>query len=311
MSNEKGTALSYLTAAVSGMAVFANSFGVVTIDSTVYTLIKNVLVTLILAGFLIFFKKRTEILSLDKKHIVYLLFVGISGGGIAFALFFAGLAGLSGSEGSFLYRLLFIFSIPLAVLIFRERLKPRVVLGAVAILGGNLLLLGNSSISLNTSSFLVLLATVLWATEYAVSKKALERLSPITVASARMGIGSLVLLAIVLYQGKGDVLLNIPPQSLIWIAIATGFLVLFVTLWYSALKYSSLLPATAILTLGGPISAILSFLFAGKAIIPLQALGFLLLGVGAIFVTGLAETISTLNSIRSKSLQLLKNFEVK
>ncbi|MEM2963784.1 MAG: hypothetical protein QXW70_03555 [Candidatus Anstonellales archaeon] len=32
MSNEKGTALAYLTAIVSGMAVFANSFGVVTID---------------------------------------------------------------------------------------------------------------------------------------------------------------------------------------------------------------------------------------------------------------------------------------
>ena len=69
-------------------------------------------------------------------------------------------------------------------------------------------------------------------------------------------------------------------------------LTLFTTLWYSALKKTTLITATAAFTLGGPISALLSLALAGKALLPLQAGGLLLLAAGAVFAIGAAETAS-------------------
>ena len=138
---------------------------------------------------------------------------------------------------------------------------------------------------------LVLAATALWAAEYAFSKKALEGLSATTVASARMGLGSLVLLAILAAQGKAGALSGITPASLGWIALATGLLALFTTLWYSALKNASLSSATAALVLGGPISAFMGFALAGKALTLLQAGGLLLLVACAIFAVGAGQTL--------------------
>ena len=109
MENQKGIMLAYLTALVSGISVFANSFGVVTMDATAYAFVKNILVAAILAAACLSLGKWKEFLSLNKKQLLMLAFIGIVGGGIAFALFFSGLAQVSGAEGSFLYRLLFVF----------------------------------------------------------------------------------------------------------------------------------------------------------------------------------------------------------
>jgi drug/metabolite transporter (DMT)-like permease len=65
-------------------------------------------------------------------------------------------------------------------------------------------------------------------------------------------------------------------------------------LWYSALKYSTLTASSAALTLGGPISAVLSFVFAAKTFTLMQATGLLLLAVGTIFIIGITETFQML-----------------
>lgn len=300
----KGIALAYLTALVSGISVFANSFGVVTLDATAYTLVKNALVAAILAAVCLSLGSWREILSLDRRQKLYLAFSGIVGGGIAFALFFSGLAQVSGAEGSFLYRLLFVFAAIIGVLALKERFTWKTAAGASAILAGNFLLLGSSALSLSGGALAVLAAAALWAAEYAVSKKALETLSPSTVAAARMGIGAVVLLGILVLQGKTGALLSISAESLGWIAVATGFLVLFTTLWYSALKQTSLISATAAFTLGGPVSALLSLAFAGKALLATQAAGFLLLAAGAVFVIGAAETAAALRYARDRLAKL-------
>ena len=291
MEKGNGIALAYLTALVSGISVFANSFGVVTMDATAYAFVKNVLVAAILAAICLSMGSWREFLSLNRKQLLMLAFIGVVGGGIAFALFFTGLSQVSGAEGSFLYRLLFIFSALIAVIALKEKFSWKTAAGAGAILAGNFILLGSASLALSLGALLVLAAT-LWSAEYAVSKKALEALSPSTVSSARMGIGALVLLSILFWQGKAGSLLSISPASFMWIAIATGLLTLFTTLWYSALKRTSLITATAAFTIGGPISALLAFALAGKALTLFQAGGLLLLAAGAIFVIGAAETAS-------------------
>ncbi len=302
MEKSNGIALAYLTALVSGFSVFANSFGVVTMDSTAYTFLKNVLVAAILVAIGLSFGSWREFLTLSRKQALMLLFVGVIGGGVAFALFFAGLAGTSGAAGSFVYRLLFVFATVIAIGWLKEKFEWKVAAGALAIIAGNYLLLGAAALSLSDGLLLVLAATVLWAVEYAVSKKVLENVSATTVAAARMGIGAFVLLAILAWQGKLGAVASVQPASMMWIAIATGLLTLFVTLWYSALKRTTLVSATAALTLGGPVSALLSLVFVGKALAPLQAAGFLLLAVGAVAAVGAGETVAAINSAKEKML---------
>ena len=306
MDKSNGIALAYLTAIVSGISVFANSFGVVTMDATAYTFLKNVLVAAILAAIGLSAGNWKELLTLNRKQTLMLLFVGVIGGGVAFALYFNGLAATGGTVGSFLYRLLFVFALVIGIGYLKENFSWKAAAGAAAILVGNYILLGGAVLSLSSGVLLVLAATILWACEYAVSKKALENLSATTVASARMGIGAVVLLGILAWQGKIGALGAIPAASLGWIAVATGLLVLFTTLWYSALKKTTLTAAAAAFTLGGPVSAVLSMAFAGKALAPLSAFGFLLLAAGAVFVVGTAETVAAAYWLKEKSHSLFR-----
>jgi drug/metabolite transporter (DMT)-like permease len=231
-----------------------------------------------------------------------LLFVGIVGGGVAFALYFAGLAATGGAVGSFVYRLLFVFATFIAIGWLKEKFSWQTAAGVLAILAGNYLLLGSAAISASEGLALVLAATILWACEYAVSKKVLENVSAATVAAARMGIGAAVLLGILAWQGKIGAVASAPAASWMWIAVSTGLLTLFVTLWYSSLKRTTLISATAALTLGGPVSALLSFAFAAKALTPVQAGGFLLLAAGCVFAVGTVETVAAIKWARERAL---------
>ena len=306
MDKSNGIALAYLTALVSGISVFANSFGVVTMDATAYTLVKNVAVAAIIAAIALSIGAWREIFALNRKQVLMLLFVGVIGGGVAFALYFNGLAATGGAAGSFLYRLLFVFAVVIAVGALKEKFEWKIGAGALAVLAGNWLLLGDAAIGLGEGVVLVLLATIFWAAEYAVSKKALEGLSATTVVAARMGIGAIVLLGILAWQGKIGALGAIPAASFGWIALAVGLLTLFTTLWYSALKRTTLISATAALALGGPVSALLAAAFAGKALAPVSLLGFFLIAAGAVFVVGAAETASAAYWLREKSRALFR-----
>lgn len=306
MNKSDGILLAYLTAIVSGVSVFANSFGVVTMDATAYAFVKNVAVAAIIAAIGLSLGNWKEFLSLTRKQALMLLFIGVIGGGVAFALYFNGLAATGGAAGSFIYRLLFVFAIVIGVGWLKENFNWKTAAGAVAILAGNFVLLGGTALAFSSGAMLVLAATALWACEYAVSKKVLEGLSLTTVVSARMGIGAIVLLGILAWQGKIGALGAVPAASLGWIAVATGLLVAFTTLWYSALKNTTLTAAAAAFTLGGPISAVLSFALAGKALTVSQAGGFLLLAVGAVFIVGAAETVSAAFAARDRVKSLFR-----
>jgi len=306
MDKEKGIVLAYLTAIVSGISVFANSFGVLTLEPVAYTFVKNLLVAAILAAIALSAGNWKEILSINRKQLLMLFFIGVIGGGVAFALFFTGLSQVSGAYGSFIYRLLFLFAAAIGIVILKERPGWQTAAGTILLLAGNAVLLGSENMALSSGALMVLCATVLWAAEYAVSKKALEGLSATTVASARMGIGAMVLLGLLVAQGKAGALLSISSASFVWIAIATGLLAMFTTLWYSALKSTTLTAATAAFALGGPISSFLSFAFAGKALALAQAGGLLLLAAGAVFVVGAGQTLLAANWLKGKALAVLR-----
>ncbi len=306
MDSQKGLAYAYLTALVSGIAVFVNSFGVLSTDPTAFTFLKNVLVAAILVSIGFALKSHREFLSLTRRQILLLAISGIIGGGIAFVLYFSGVALLSGAVASFLYRLVFIFSICTGILLLKEKFDWKIALGALAVLAGNFIILGGAALTLSDGVMLILAASALWALDYAISRMALlTNLSTITVASAHMGIGAMVIFLILALEGKAGMLLSLSPASLGWVAIGVALLTLFTTLWYSALKHAPLISCTAILTLGGPVSALLAYALAGKPLALQTAAGFFLIAAGVIFTVGYSESLLAFRWLRVRLAESL------
>ena len=286
----KGILLALLAAILSGTAVFINSFGVKSLDPFIYTTLKNAAVALALACIFVAYSQRAELSKVSRRDVVLLLSIALTGGAAAFLLFFQGLALSTGATSSFIYRCLFVFASAIGIAFFRERLSLPVAAGGLLAIAGSLMLL-STPFTFGTGEALVLAATLLWSMEYALSKKALERLSPSLVALARMGAGSAFLFAFLAFTGRASQAFSLSLVQLEWVLISSAFLFFFVSFWYRSLKLVSLTQATAALTLGGPVTALLSLVFAGKALAPSEALGMFLLAAGLTLTIGYANLL--------------------
>ena len=111
--------------------------------------------------------------------LVGLAYVGIIGGGLAFVLFFNGLARTTAEPAAFWHDTLVVWVSLLAVVFLRERLRWWNV-GAIALLvvGQAILSGGIGHLAADGGELLVLSATLLWAVEVVVAKKLLETLAP-------------------------------------------------------------------------------------------------------------------------------------
>ena len=111
--------------------------------------------------------------------------------------------------------------------------------------------------SLGIGSAMALGATILWAIETIIAKRALVEISATIVAWARMFFGSLFLILWLLFAGE---IASVIPTSLsqgLW-AIAVGaVLVGYVISWYSALQKAPAIMVSSILVLAVPITAML------------------------------------------------------
>lgn len=264
MAFHRGHLLALATALVSGISVFYNASALKGTDPFLFTALKNSLAALLLLGAILLAGSWPEIARLERKRWLQLLAIGVLGGSIPFALFFWGLSQVSdAATGSFLYRILFFAASAMAVVFLKERLRPNVVLGVLALLAANALLLRQWG-PFGPGEGLVLLATLLWAAESILSKKALEGLSPSLVAGGRMVFGSIILLAFVLASGKASPAALLSSLALPAVILSSLFLFLYVSLWYRALALTPVSEATALLASGGLVSALLSAAWAGK-----------------------------------------------
>ncbi|MBI5223553.1 DMT family transporter [Candidatus Micrarchaeota archaeon] len=290
---KKGFSFALLTALISGISVFINSFGVSLGDPFVYTTVKNSLVAVFLLSCIFLLGKLKELSLLSSKQRADLAIIGIIGGAIPFLLFFYGLSIGNAGSTSFIYRSLFIVSAILGTFWLKENFDFRYVLGAIIIFLGNLLLLKDIFV-FGLGEFFVLLATLFWAIEYAYSRKTLESISPMTLAFGRMAIGSVVLLGFIALTGKFDQLVSAKPESYAWALVSSLFLFAFVLSWYTTLKYTSLSKASAIFVLGGPITALLQLIFANKVFSFNEVIGLLLIVTGVALVIGISDLLTTI-----------------
>ena len=161
---KKGYFLVFLTALISGFAIFINKFGVSVVNPNIYTFLRVLTVAIFLTGLLLFLKDWRTLKNLTGKQWLLLIIIGLVGGSIPFLLFFRGLSLTNAAQGSFIHKTMFIWVAVLAALFLKEKIDKKFLLGGLFLLLGSLILLKRLPHSLNQGDLLVFLASLLWAT---------------------------------------------------------------------------------------------------------------------------------------------------
>jgi drug/metabolite transporter (DMT)-like permease len=289
-----GIALAFVTATVSGVAVYLNGHAVKQFgDATVYTTAKNAVagaLLLVLATAALSSTGRGEgaprRLPSSTRQWLALLAVAVVGGSVPFVLFFEGLARAEATQAAFIHKTLVVWVAVLAVPLLRERLGPPHALAIALLVAGQAWVAGEAgTLVFGAGEAMILAATLLWAVEVVVVKRLLAVLAPRTLAAARMGFGTLVLGAWVLVSGKGGALLALTAAQWQW-ALLTGLLLTaYVATWYAALARAQAVDVTAVLVFGAVVTAGIAAAVDGA---PVNVAGTALVTAGAVLVAALA-----------------------
>lgn len=287
----QGMLLAGATALISGVAVFANGYGVRAwaeiSDPTTYTTFKNGAAAVILLAVLATVGARDgdrATRRLERRgHWFALVVVALVGGALPFVLFFEGLAIASSVQAAFIHKTLVVWVAILAVSILREKTGPlQLVAIGLLVVGHAVLAGGLGAIELGMGELLILAATLLWSVEVIIAKRLLSDISSHTLAVARMGGGSVLLIGYTLLRGGFSGLSGIGWEHVIWI-LATGLVLAgYVGTWFAALSRAPAVDVTAVLVGGAIITALLRGVVAGAAL-P-SPLGLGLIGVGVLVV---------------------------
>lgn len=287
-----GIALVLVTVLVSGVSNFVNFRAVQGTNVDAWIAVRNLLVAALLVP-MTFLLSRGSWLRLSRGDWIRLAAIGLVGGAVPFLLYFHGFQMAAGEGGaasaSLGYRSLFLVASVLGVLVLRERMPRRFLLGAALLFGGNLLLLGLTGPLWTDGTAFVLLATALWAVEYTMSKRALRSLPSGTVALGRMGFGALFLLAYLAFTGQSAAVAGFGAVDWMNLGLSALLLFAFVSSWYAGLRTVDLSVATSMLVLSFPITWALGVMVGGAALTPTQAAGAALIVGGAVIVIGMAS----------------------
>ena len=186
MSKNKGLLLVLGTAFISGTVVFISKFGVSIINPYIFTGLKNIIIALLLIGWILMMKDWKVLRTLKRKQWLLLIGVGLIGGSIPFLLYFKGLSLTEPAQAVFVHKTLFIYVAVLAFIFLKEKISRNFLIGGLALLLGNILLLRLIPHRFGWGDFLIFLATLFWASENVLSKYLLKELSSRMVIWARM-----------------------------------------------------------------------------------------------------------------------------
>jgi drug/metabolite transporter (DMT)-like permease len=278
---KKGLFLVLVTALISGFSIFINKLGVKGVDPYFYTFLKNFVAGTFLIAILFLFKSYKEIINLKKDEVIKLFLIGLVGGAIPFMLFFKGISLTSAVTAGFIHKTLFIYVGLMAAFFLKEKITKSMFLGFLSLIIGSFLFLNVKMHAFNVGDLYVFIAVLYWAIEIVISKKLLKKLSGTLVASSRLFIGSIIILFYLLITQKAYLFSSIDSGIFLWMVIGGVLLAGYNFTFYNGLKQLKAVEATAILTLGMPITGLLSIIFLDKTLNPLQfmGVGFMLLGV--------------------------------
>jgi drug/metabolite transporter (DMT)-like permease len=278
----KGIALALVTALISGVAIFVNSYAVRELaDAALFTTLKNGVAALALLGVTVLAARRPRSLPAGARTLTGITAVGVFGGGLAFLLFFSGLAMASAPSAAFIHKTLFIWVALLAMPLLGER-AGIIQVGALGVLlAGQVLVAPPVGIGWGPGETMIAAATLLWAAEVILAKRLLVGVSPPLLGAARMGLGLVVLIGYLAVTGRLGGLGSLDGEALLWVLVTGAMLAGYVTTWFHALRLAPATTVTSILVVGAVGTGLLSSLASGTAPDPRVVLGYLLI-VGAV-----------------------------
>ena len=210
------------------------------------------------------------------------------GGGLAFVLFFDGLADTTAAPAAFWHDTLIVWVALLAVPVLHERVRWWNVAAVVMLIAGQVALTGGlGHLATDRGELLVLSATVLWSVEVVVAKLLLRDAAPALLALVRMGIGSVTLLVYLGATGALHSLFALDARQVGWALLGGILLAAYVGTWMTALARARALDVTSVLV-GSALVTWLLQLAAGTATPAPGAYGLLLVAAGVGLVTWMA-----------------------
>jgi drug/metabolite transporter (DMT)-like permease len=254
-----GLGLAFTTAVVSGVSIFLNGRAVHHFsDATVYTTAKNAVAGLLLVALAVAAPLHAP-RATRRRTPLRLLAVAVVGGSVPFVLFFEGLKRADATQASFIQKTLVVWVALLAVPILRERFGKPHALAIVLLVLGQAWLVGHAgTIAFGSGESMILGATLLWAGEVVYVKHLLADLPPSLLAAARMGLGTVLLVAWVAATGKTGQLTGLSAEQWKWIGLTGLLLTAYVATWYAALARAQAVDVTAVLVFGAVVTALLS-----------------------------------------------------
>jgi drug/metabolite transporter (DMT)-like permease len=288
-----GVALAFVTACISGVAVYVNSKGVSHFDdATVYTTAKNAVAGALLLALAIPLLTATRASGgkvarpKTRRDWLALVTVACIGGSVPFVLFFEGLSRADATQAAFIHKTLVVWVALLAVPILRERLGPAHILAISLVMLGQGWLAGElGTVTFGAGEAMLLGATLLWAVEVIVVKKLVTSIEPRTLAVGRMGLGTVVLVSWLAVSGRGGDLFSLGASQWGW-ALLTGLLLsAYVATWYMALARAQAVDVTAVLVFGAVVTAMLAGAADG---VPVDTVGLVLITAGVGLVAAAA-----------------------
>lgn len=280
-----GLVVAAATALVSGVSVFVNSYGVHAVrQPAVYTTAKNLVAALVLVCGAALVRARPptgrQTGPLRAPQWAGLVYVGVVGGGVAFILFFTGLAHTTAEPAAFLHDSMVLWVALLAPAVLHERVSSWNVLAILLLVAGQVAVTGGiGHLVVGQGETMVLSATVLWALETLVIKRLLAVVSPTFLATARMGTGVAVLVVYLAVTNHLGALFGLDAHQLTW-ALTTGLLLgAYVATWMVALSRARAVDVTSVLVASVIVTSLLEAA-AGHAGLASQALGLALVAAG-------------------------------
>ena len=243
----KGIILAFLTAIISGFAIFYSKISVAKIDPLILATTRNSLVGVFFIIYFLATNNLRQLFKLSKKELLLLVGIGIIGGSIPFYLFFTGIKLIGAQSANIIHKSLFIWVAVLSVFLLKEKVNVKYLIAGVLVFIGTYfftpfkLLFGRGEV-------FILSATLLWSLENILAKKVLNNTSSELVGLFRMVLGGGVLLLVTLFSGKGKLLTGLNAHQWQTIIIGGSILFFYVFTWYKALKYAPASLVTLILT---------------------------------------------------------------
>ena len=284
-----GIALAFAAACISGVSIWANGHAVSHFaDATAYTTAKNAVAGALLLLLALARPERTRRApapAASRGRLAGLVAIAVVGGSVPFVLFFEGLKRAEATQASFVQKTLVVWVALLAAPLLRERVRAPHLLAIALLVAGQAWLAGSAGrVAFGEGEALILAATLLWAVEVVLAKRLLAGIPSRTLAAARMGLGTTLLVGWLAVTGRGAALGGLDATQWRWIVLTGLLLTGYVATWYAALARARAVDVTAVLVFGAAVTAALSGAVDGAAV---DAGGIALVTGGALLAAAL------------------------